>query len=949
MTALLDKQKRTLLARAMAFAIAMPFAFAATAQDTSSSDEADEAAATLDTVTVTGSRIKRAEIEGPAPVTVITRDDIDREGFQTVADVLSSLTQNTTRTFGGELATNSFTPNASLVNLRNLGPGYTLTLVNGRRLADYPQPYNRDFSGIVNVGSIPSSIIERVEILAGGASAIYGSDAVAGVVNLVLRKEHDGDMVRTTVGSTTEGGGDSVDFEFSGGKSGDDWSLTYALQYRYVEPVYAFQRDFLDDNRDGPAGQAATPSLTLLIANQGQGGGGRQLANPTAAQCAAFGFVEAVHSSRGPMCGSFNINATRSIQNKSEALSGYIFGERSFGDVEVWGSLMAYDSNSLSSNGTEFWGTAADPFLVGASGARSSLYYDPQFDTVVQLQRILTPQEIGSLEGAGAEYDEQSFEAAFGVRGTVFDDNYDWDFTVSHAKYEFERNRNKLFAKGIRDYYLGENLGFLANGTPIYQLNLDRWFTPLTNEQYRQFAGVIKDRSNTDATQASFTLSGDLFELPAGPVGGAAVLEFASQSLDLQTDARLNSLRPIDEETFFGIGGSGNIKGDRDRYATGVEFRIPVFSMLTATLAGRYDKYDDQTQVDDAVTYNGGLEFRPFEPLLLRANYGTSFRAPDLSLLYAEGSAGFSSTVDRYACRAGVGPGAAQGPRDLTACNVAGDPTNYQMRSAVSGNLNLEEEEGESFTYGLVWDIVDNLSFSADYYRIKLENAAAAQSLGTILDAEANCRLGTFPNGQPYPNDINSTFCRNIIALVQRQSAPGTSADQQIVNVALGAINQAITDTSGIDSAVNYRLETDGAGVFALNLAYTVVLTDRYAENPDDDIIDNRDNPLYNIQRSRVRGSLGWAYGDWTTTLYGQRYGSVGNFAGTRRLPPWMLYNVSVSKRFTENVIGTFVVNNVLDNNFREDATEAAYPFFEYASGADPIGRSFYLRAEYRF
>lgn len=948
MTSIL-KQKRTLLATALAFAM-MPVAFSAFAQDqddSNSSTQASDEAATLDVVTVTGSRIKRAEVEGPAPVTVISRADIDREGFQTVADVLSSLTQNTTRTFGGELATNSFTPNASIVNLRNLGPGYTLTLINGRRLADYPQPYNRDFSGVVNIGSIPSSIIERVEILAGGASAIYGSDAVAGVVNLVLRKGYDGNTIRATVGSTTGGGGDSADFEYSGGRSGDDWNLTFAVQYRYVEPIFASQRDFLDDNRDGPLGAASNPSLTLMIANAAAAG--RQLASPTSAQCAAFGFVEAVHSTRGPMCASYNINATRSIQNKSENLSGYIFGERSFGSVDVWASAMAYDSKAVSSNGTEFWGTGADPFLVARNGARSSTYYDPQFNTVVQLQRIITPQEIGSLEGAGTEYDETAFEVAFGLRGTVFNDNYDWDFTVSHAKYEFESTRRKLFAKGIRDYFLGDNLGFLANGTPIHQLNLDRYFTPLTAEQYRQFSGVINSLSETDATQANFTISGDLFELPAGAVGGAATVEYASQGLDLRTDGRLNSLRPIDDQTFFGIGGSGNIQGDRDRYATGVEFRIPVFSMLTANIAGRYDKYDDRTQVDDAITYNAGLEFRPFESLLLRANYATSFRAPDLSLLYAQGSAGFSSTLDRYSCRSGTGPGAAGGPRDLATCNASGDPTIYQMRSAVSGNINLEEEEGESFTYGLVWDIVDNLSFTADYYRIKLENAASAQSLATILEAEANCRLGTFPNGNPFPNDINSTFCQNILGLIQRQSSPGTVADQQIVNVALGAINQAITDTSGIDSSLNYRLDTDRMGAFALNLAYTVVLSDKYAENPDDVIVDYRDEISYNIQRSRVRGSLGWSYGDWTTTVYGQRFGSVGNGSATRRLPPWMLYNLSVSKRFGADFTASFIVNNVLNNTFREDATETAYPFFEYSSGADPVGRSFYLRTEYRF
>lgn len=113
-------------------------------------------ATNLDRVSVVGSRIKRSEVEGPAPVTVITRGDIDREGFQTVGDMLQTLTQNTTASFTGDLAVSGFTPNAQVVNLRNLGPGYTLTLVNGRRPAQYPQPYNRD-NNVANINSIPAA------------------------------------------------------------------------------------------------------------------------------------------------------------------------------------------------------------------------------------------------------------------------------------------------------------------------------------------------------------------------------------------------------------------------------------------------------------------------------------------------------------------------------------------------------------------------------------------------------------------------------------------------------------------------------------------------------------------------------------------------------------------------------------------------------------------------
>ncbi|UWX03575.1 TonB-dependent receptor plug domain-containing protein [Pseudoxanthomonas sp. NC8] len=152
-----------------------------------------------------------------------------------------------------------------MVNLRNLGPGYTLVLINGRRPAQYPQPYNRD-NNVVNTRAIPSSVVERVEVLSGGASAIYGSDAVAGVVNIVLRENFDGNQLRVTAGTTTNGGGDTGGFELLGGKTGDRWTATWALQYRATEPVFADQRDFLADTRNGPLGYDFTnPALSLIM------------------------------------------------------------------------------------------------------------------------------------------------------------------------------------------------------------------------------------------------------------------------------------------------------------------------------------------------------------------------------------------------------------------------------------------------------------------------------------------------------------------------------------------------------------------------------------------------------------------------------------------------------------------------------------------------------------
>src|SRR5690606_7970306 len=138
------------------------------------------------------------------------------------------------------------------INLRAMGPGYTLTLVNGRRMADYPLSY-RGQSNAVSTSSIPAGAVERIEVLSGGASAIYGSDAVAGVVNIITKENYEGDEIRLKGATTSQGGGDNVTFQWTGGRSGDKWSATYGAEYYAREGILANQRDRLDSYYDNPA------------------------------------------------------------------------------------------------------------------------------------------------------------------------------------------------------------------------------------------------------------------------------------------------------------------------------------------------------------------------------------------------------------------------------------------------------------------------------------------------------------------------------------------------------------------------------------------------------------------------------------------------------------------------------------------------------------------------
>ncbi len=957
--------RRHQLTSAILATLLIPFSGAVFAQQQAADSKTDDAKpaaqkeAELQKIEVVGSRIKRSEVEGPAPVIVISRADIEREGFQSVGDMLQTLTQNTTSSFTGELAVTGFTPNAQVANLRNLGPGYTLTLINGRRPAQYPQPYNRD-NNVVNIASIPSSIVERVEVLTGGASAIYGSDAVAGVVNIVLRQNYDGNNLQLKVGTTAEGGGDSVKLEYTGGRVGDRWSATYAFEYDNQEPVFASQRDFLSDTRKGPLGYSFTnPALSLAVLRFNGVSPGTSAYFPGQAVCDQFGYTVRTTAARGRYCGSFTQPASRSISNKHESYSAYGYGTFNLTDnLELFGSARVYQSKASSSSGTEFWSTQNDQFNQTSTGRRVNGYFDPQFNSLVFLQRVFNPFELGGPQAVTTNYDEKTYDVLAGIKGTVAS-KFDWEASFNYSRYDYESNRPRLLSQAVHDYFLGPIQGFRTVGAtayPIYSLNLNRWNAPITPEIYRSFSTRAINKGQTSSAVANFTFSGDLFELPAGPLGFAGILEAERQKTDLKSDPRTAPLRPIDSQTIYNLTSSGRTVGSRDHYAIGAEFHVPILSSLSAQIAGRYDKYDDITAVGGAFTKMLGLEWRPTGNLLVRGSYSTSFRAPDLQLVYAEGSGSFAGVLDEYACRAGVGVSAGRGTRTTTACNTTGDPTIYTTQTSISGNPLLKEEKGTSYGGGFVWDIVENMSLSVDYYRIKLQDQAQQLSATTLLESEADCRLGIRRNGTPSLNAPGSAYCQNVLSLITRQAG---APDGVIQRINSAFINAALTDTSGIDATYKYRFDTDRFGTFRTELGYSLVLTNKFKQFKTDPLVDFRDVPG-NDGRSRARGSVTWSKGDWETTLFGTRFGSSRssagadgvNAAGTRfsdRLGPYMLYNFQISKKFSDSVVAQFSINNVFNNQRREDASATAYPFYSPFVGGDPLGRRFFVTVNYKF
>ncbi|MEN5116905.1 TonB-dependent receptor [Luteimonas sp. TWI662] len=913
------------LAIALLAAIAMP----AAAQST------DAHVNTLDQVQVTGSRIARTQVEGPAPVTVITAEEIQKQGFSTVWESLGTLTQFTGNTLNESDQTGN-APNGQFMNLRGLGPGYQLILLNGQRLADYPQPYGSSGTA-VSLGSIPAAAIERIEVMSGGASAIYGSDAVAGVVNIITRENFSGDTVRLRGGTTSGGGGDTGQLQWSGGRSGDRWSLTYAFERLDREEIVAAQRDLTylahPQYRTNPERPTASISGVYFLAGsnylwRGDDGVLSPGYDAMVQACAATNpsFVPFHSATSAPLpnrCGALDYYNARSIQNAYGKTSAYLSGSVDFSEsVTGYAQVLGSRSQDKSSSQTHYY-IGETPFTV----------QDPTRG-LVTAQRIFLPDEVGGVKRI--EYDERAWNLNAGVRGTAFGGRFDWDVGFTSSRFDIETRRPRFLTRAVRDYYMGPIQGYTANGTEIREFLVDRLFAPGTPELYDQLTTTVVSSGTSKSDQAQLVFSGPLFDLPAGPLQMAAVVEAARQEYTLTPDPRTTVDYTGPDRVYNLTSTPGG--GPRNRYAAGLEFRVPVFSKLEATLAGRYDKYDDITSVDDAITWQAGLEWRPFTTLLLRGAHATSFRAPDLLWIYA-GTTGSNPFVDdEYLCRAnGI---AAETP----ACTSA---YNYQTYMTQSSNPLLQEEEGKSTTLGVVWDALPNLSIGVDWYRIELEGRVQALSNSYYLEQEANCRLGVDRAGNAV--DTTSQACQFYAGAVER-TVSDLNPEGRITRFATYPINASLMRTEGLDATLRWAQDLGRWGDLGVQLGYTHVLAFEVAQFGDEAPRDVRSTVEYNAFRSRANWRANWAVGDWTTSLYGYRWGGRPNYNGTLRpgrTPAYVIWNADVSRRITDHVTLGVSVLNLLDETPPRDDSHTAWPYF--ASSYSAIGRQVFANITFDF
>lgn len=904
----------------LAMAVFAAFACAATpaiAQDNSATTSTSTQK--LETIEVTGSRIPRAQIEGPSPITIISDKDIRERGFATAADIMTSLSQNLGNIDNNQI-TDGFSNGAQAVDLRGLGPNHTLVLINGRRIADYPQSYNGE-SNFTDITNIPTSMIDRVEILTGSASAIYGSDAISGVVNFIMKKKADGTTLDFRVGDTQHGGGASQRFTLTSGWSNDRFDSTFGVELYNQNPLWAYQRKFLASRTNDPRyanspTRVAAPTFVILDENE-------DYIDPGKATCDKLAYLNQgtvqylQRRNYGMYCGSLSDVGYGTMENGRKAANFYGSATYHFNDHMDFFADVQYSTSHQETYNTQLKWQNSYPVDGDSS---PTPFYNTATDQVEQWQRqYFTYEENGGLDRAMIRNINNTFSINAGIKGT-FGEAWNYEAMYSHAQNDLEAKWPALVAAKAQMLYLGPSLGVDPDsGYQMYYAPHERLYTPLTPAQ---FASITQDSIDHDTSRAenfSLTVNNtELFQLPAGAVGFAATAEFGNQYFGLKPD-------PLSlDGSYFGLHNTVAV-GSRSHSGAGFEFSVPVFSKLTATAAGRFDRYEYSGNSASKFTYALGLEYRPIDTLLLRGSYSTGFRAPDLAYLYAGPSGSSSGGTDYYRC-------ATEEPDvDIGDC----DWSDVSFNGRSHGSINLNNETSKSATWGFVYSPLSNLDFTADYYIINLKNELVYQSSDQILRWEAQCRT--------HELDINSGLCQAAVNQVFRNAAG------DITSVLVLPINAATHRTSGADFKIHYLWQTGRIGSFDFNLGGTYVVTNRIQNYPDDPFVSEiEDYYDYVIPRSKANGSVTWNYGDFTTTLYGARLGGLPNYDGDQRMGPTMMYNASFGYRLNKDINIGFTVDNLFDSKPGRDATWISYPYYA-RRWFNPTGRAYFLEFSYRF
>jgi iron complex outermembrane receptor protein len=853
----------------------------------------------LDEVVVVGTHIRGI---GPVGAEVITleRSDIDRTGLSTVQDVLETLPQ----TFGGGVGEDILNSNlvresptninkGSAINLRGLGVGSTLILINGRRLAPGGQE-----GAFTDVSNIPLSAVERIEVMPDGASALYGSDAVGGVIHFRLRKEFQGAETQARIGSVTDGGAKKLQIAQTLGTSWGEGNGLLSVEYFKQDPLAATRRNrMVSDLRPYGGGNfdLTTSNPGTLIA------GGQQYAIP------------ANQDGRNLMPGDFAAN-TRNFRNRNDGLDLIsdqerysvlgTFEHRFTDQFKVFADALytKRDVTILTPNTAQFSVPSQNAFYVNPTGGTApvTIQYDLEDDF-------------------GPRIIEGNVKATMITLGGSFALPNDWQIVASFTRSEQHEERHEL-----RPELSLEFADALADGNP------NTTFNPFgdgsnTNPATLQF---LRDRAHDQYREGinemqllSLRADGRLFTLPGGNVMLAIGAEYREDALD----STLNSTPTV------------TVRNDLDRDLTSgyIELFVPLVSesnsmpgvrRLEMTLAGRHEEYND---FGSAFVPRAGLTWSPVGSLSFRGTWSEAFRAPTLADV---------NPANQEILLTTIAPASGQGPRP--AALVWG-----------SKNPGLKEETAEIWTAGITFapPSVPRLSIAATYFDIQFDNRV--NSLSGYQNALRDQRFAPFIKENP-DAEFRQNVCSQSVFLVGDPQLCLTAPVDYFIDVRLQ--NMAEIREQGVDFIGSYALDT-GVGTFDLGLkaTYLIEFSQRITkDSPLVNVVDTLNYPL----NLRARGHVDWKRRGFGATLFVNYADDYKDKSGAtvRPISSWTTFDLNLSYSFeNSNVPGLSGTQIFLsgDNIFDKDPPVAINPIgTSYdPENADLIGRfiSLHVRKEW--
>jgi iron complex outermembrane receptor protein len=775
-------------------------------------------------IVITGSRLVRRDLVATSPITTIDDDLVRETGNVTLENTLNNFPQlspdstSTTNQSGGS--------GVLTVDLRSLGAVRTLVLVDGRRYI----PAN--VTGLADLATIPDLLVERIEVITGGASAVYGSDAVAGAVNFVLKRDFEGVEGRYQYGESTRGdaGSHKIDLVFGTNTSDGRGNVTGYGSYTTRNAVFAGDRAFsanpLLADAQGvfqPFGSGNIPGGLIGINSTQipQLNGIPDLDNASGAcPVSNSGIRFGVNGEPLPYCrprDQFNYAAPNFLLRPLKRWQAAVTGHYDITDnVEVYGQFFyTKKENSFQQ--------AAEAVNPSSSGQQSGVILIPNADTnplFTQQQRdffaanrdFFDPDgdDVFTLRNVGRRFEEfgprnvsyvtDSFNITGGVRGNLelLGNRWNWDAFYQFQRSDVSQTRQNLLSRSRTTAGLDV---ILVDGVPQCRnreipgcVPVNIFGTGTLTEAQANFLSVntrTDDRFTRKVAGAS--LAGDLFELPAGPVATAIGVEYRRDSFQTVPDevALNNDLAAV---TIPPIINSGAIEL-KEIFG---EIRIPILSDLPFVKSLAVEgavRYADYSTVGGVVTWKGAVDWEINDWLRLRGNYSRAIRAPNLDELFAPSQAGFTGGSDP--CVAANSPTAAQ----KEVCLAQGVPPAFidtlevaqsqGFNTQTGGNRNLTEETADTLTLGMVLQppVIPGLSLTADYFDIKVKDAISVVTPQLLVN---NC-FATL--------DLSSLACQSITR----------NSSGNIDRVQAPLLNIASRRVRGLDVAANYGFEMPGA------------------------------------------------------------------------------------------------------------------------------------------